>query len=99
MAVAPTAPWNEAKGVEMSYFVTSGADAQYGPAAIDQPAGARSFELADALAHACRLIDENVANVAITDGGQRSISGDELVACCKGGKEITPDLQVVAISA
>jgi hypothetical protein len=79
----------------MRYFVTSGARAKQAPAEIDEPAD-QSFELADALAHACRLIDEGLLNVAITDSGGRSISGDELLSCCRGDKEITPDLHAVA---
>jgi hypothetical protein len=81
----------------MGYLVTFGAAAKNAPAAIDEPAG-KPFELADALAHACRLIDEQVPNVAIIDGNGRSISGDDLIACCRGDKEITPDLRAVEIS-
>ena len=81
----------------MRYIVTSGAAAKRAAAAIDE-AAEQSFELADALAHAYRLIDEGLPNVAITDGGGRSISGDELLACCRGDKEITTDLRAVAIS-
>jgi hypothetical protein len=79
----------------MRYIVTSGSAAKHAPAAIDEAVD-QSFELADALAHACRLIDEGLPDVAITDGGGRSISGDELLACCRGDKEITPDLHTVA---
>jgi hypothetical protein len=81
----------------MRYFVTSGARAKQAPPEIDEPADG-SFELADALAHAYRLIDEGLPNVAITDDGGRSISGHDLLACCRGDKEITPDLRAVAIS-
>jgi hypothetical protein len=55
----------------------------------------RPWELPDALAHACRLIDEGKRGVAIRDNDGHSISGAELVACCKGDKEITPDLQAI----
>jgi len=81
----------------MGYFVTceevSKSSASSAPA--DQQAS-ESFELADALAHACRLLDEGRRNVVITDGGRKSIGGEDLIACCHGDKEITADLTAVA---
>jgi hypothetical protein len=75
----------------MRYFVTVDEE---GPTAID--VGKRQeFELGDALVHACRLLDENTRNVTIRDDRNNSISGDDLVACCKGDKEITADLKAI----
>jgi hypothetical protein len=64
------------------------------PAAID--VGHRGgFDLNQALAHACQLLSEGAPNVAILDGTGRSISGDDLLACCKGEKTLTPDPQAI----
>ena len=53
------------------------------------------FDLQQALAHACRLLSEGESGVAIQDGTGRSISGDDLLACCKGEKTLTPDLAAI----
>jgi hypothetical protein len=63
-------------------------------AAIDE--GTPSYELADALVHACRLLDEERHNVTIGDDAGHSISGDDLAACCRGDKEITADLRAIS---
>jgi hypothetical protein len=78
----------------MPYFVIldgSGAGQRPG-----DDGSARPWELSDALAHACRLLDEGKRGVAIRDNDGHSISGAELAACCKGDKEITADLQAIA---
>jgi hypothetical protein len=78
----------------MSYLVTSGAA---GTAAIDEGIPGKPFELADALSHACRLIDQQTPNVAITDGSGNSISGHDLIACCNGDRKISVDLKAIVI--
>jgi len=83
----------------MHYFVTFGgfyAGGKPAAAAIDSGSLHLPFELADALAHACHLLGEQEANVAIIDGNGNSISGDDLVACCKGEKTLSPDLRAIA---
>jgi hypothetical protein len=77
----------------MPYFVTFDDPSRTG--AIDEGLS-RSFELADALAHACRLLDENKQNVTIRDDLNNSISGDDLLACCEGDKEITRELKAIS---
>jgi hypothetical protein len=81
----------------MSYLVTSGASENGVPSTVDRGRPGVPLELADALTHACRLIDQQVPNVAIMDENGNSISGDELISCCKGDKEITADLRAVAV--
>jgi hypothetical protein len=76
----------------MAYFVTF--DARGADAA--ESGSSKPMELADALAHACRLLDEGKRNVVIKDD-RNSISGDELAACCRGDKEITADLKAVVV--
>lgn len=81
----------------MTYFVTSygfDADGHPAPAAIDTPANG-VFNLEDALSHACALLKQSVPNVAIKDGNGVSISGDELIACCRGEKTLTPELRAI----
>src|ERR1700761_8740154 len=89
-------PYRSGKGCRMrNYFVTFGgsADNKPAPAAIDiRPQG---FELSEALAHACRLLSEKKEHVTIQDGTGKSISGDYLVACCRGDKLLSPDLRAV----
>jgi len=64
-----------------------------GAAAIDS-GSPRDFTLEQALAHACQMLSEGRwLNVAIQDGKGRSISGADLVACCKREKTLTPDLR------
>ena len=54
------------------------------------------FTLEEALEHACRLLSAGAGNVTIKqDGSDRSISGADLIACCKREKTLTPDLQAV----
>jgi hypothetical protein len=77
----------------MRYFVTFD---EAGAGTIDE-GSSRAWELADALAHACRLLDEGKKNVAIHDERKNSIAGDDLLACCKGDKEITADLKAVPV--
>jgi hypothetical protein len=73
----------------MAYIVTH--DDRHS-AAIDVGPGA-GLTLEQALAHACRMISEGRPNVTIQDGKGRSISGAELVACCKSEKTLTADLR------
>lgn len=78
----------------MRYFVAFGDPTS---AAATDEGLSRSFELADALAHACRLLDEKKQNVTIRDDRNNSIAGDDLLACCDGDKEITADLKAVPV--
>jgi len=64
----------------MAYFVTFGA--------TPVPIGSEHSDLSAALEEACRLIAGGQSNVAIQFGDGRSISGDDLVACCSGEKTI-----------
>ena len=48
--------------------------------------------LESALTHALDLIRAGHQDVAIQDGTGKSVSGDLLIACCRGEKELTPDL-------
>lgn len=83
----------------MSYFVTSHGFDEHGrpaPAAIDVAPPGKRLSLDDARAHACTLLGRKVPNVAIQDGNGKSISGDDLAACCTGEKELTADLRAVA---
>jgi hypothetical protein len=73
----------------MPYFVTY--------EDVGNPPASQSFELADALARACRLLDEGKRNVVLTDGSHKSIGGEDLIACCHGNKEITADLKAVSV--
>jgi hypothetical protein len=77
----------------MRYYVTFD---NSGMGAIDE-GSTKPLELADARNHACRLLDEGKQNVVIRNDANQSISGADLLACCKGEKEITADLQAVAI--
>jgi hypothetical protein len=84
----------QSEEIAMRYFVTFD---ESGLGAIDE-GSPRSFELADAQAHACRLLDEGKHNVRIGNDGDNSISGGDLVACCNGEKQMTADLKAVPIS-
>ncbi|MGO4685858.1 hypothetical protein [Hyphomicrobium sp. 2TAF46] len=64
----------------MAYFVTFGA--------MPVPIGSEHPDLSAALEEACRLIADGQSNVAIQFGDGRSISGDDLIACCSGEKAI-----------
>ena len=68
----------------MTYTVTHGG----GPVALDI-----GFDLEGALARAQNLLFDGQPNVTIQDGNGRSISGNDLVACCNGEKILTPDLR------
>ena len=57
------------------------------PHALDEVKG-----LDNALTHALNLIRAGHQDVAIQDGTGKSVSGDLLMACCRGEKELTPDL-------
>jgi hypothetical protein len=57
------------------------------PHAVDKVKG-----LDNALTHALNLIRAGHQDVAIQDGTGKSVSGDLLMACCRGDKELTPDL-------
>jgi hypothetical protein len=73
----------------MSYIVTY-AGSQPAPAGIN-----RGLSFEQALAEASRLLAERQQDVAIQDGSGRSISGDDLVACCNGDKTLTLDLRAI----
>ena len=78
----------------MNYYVTSGGFAAKGKratAAIDIPR--KRLKLSDALAHACQLLANGETNVAIQDGDGHNIAGDELAACCRREKSLSPDLR------
>ncbi|MGE5271171.1 MAG: hypothetical protein ACM3JG_16035 [Thiohalocapsa sp.] len=77
----------------MAYTVTF-TDPHPGPAGIDIGAG-KGFDLDAALAHACHLMSQGYPDVAIQSGG-KSIRGQELAACCRGEKTLTPDLRAVS---
>jgi hypothetical protein len=57
------------------------------PHAVDEVKG-----LDNALTHAINLIRAGHQDVAIQDPTGKSVSGDLLLACCRGDKELTPDL-------
>ena len=57
------------------------------PQALDKVKG-----LDNALTHALNLIRAGHQDVAIQDGTGKRVSGDLLMACCRGEKELTPDL-------
>ena len=48
--------------------------------------------LDNALTYACNLMRAGQQDVAIQDETGKSISGVLLMACCRGQKELTPDL-------
>jgi hypothetical protein len=77
----------------MRYYVTFD---HSGLGALDE-GSSEPLELADARNHACRLLDEGKQNVVIRNDANQTISGADLLACCKGDKEITPDLRAVDI--
>ncbi len=79
--------WWATEGQRMTYIVTHGG-LHHGPVGLDP-----GLTLEQALAMAGHLLWERKPNVAIQDGNGRSISGDDLVACCKGEKNLTPDLR------
>lgn len=84
----------------MPYTVTSyGSDVAGRPAAaaIDTPRSGNGFSLDAALDHARALLSRGVPNVAIQDGNGRTISGDDLAACCNGEKQLTGDLRAIAV--
>lgn len=75
----------------MPYTVTHGGtinNERPGPAGLDV-----GLNLAQALQMACHLLSEGQANVSILDGRGNEVSGDVLIACCKGQKTLTPDLR------
>ena len=53
------------------------------------------FDLQAALARACQLLSEGVSGVAIQDETGRTISGEDLLACCRGEKTLAPDLTAI----
>jgi hypothetical protein len=79
----------------MPYFVTFGEPS----AALLDPQKGKPFELADAITHAYQLLDNNMSGVIIRDDKGNSISGEDLRACWRGDKEITPDLKSVKSAA
>lgn len=82
------------------YKVQFGGRGEYrkpAPIAIDQPASGMPFDLEGALNHARQLLLEGKPDVAIYDGDGRSISGNDLVACCNGARKLTADLRAIDI--
>lgn len=79
-----------------NYFVTFGgyANGKPAPAAINI-GSPRPFELSEALAYSCQLLREQKEYVTIRDGMGNSISGDDLIACCRGEKTLSPDLRAI----
>lgn len=75
----------------MSYRVTHAA------ANVPKSSGGLDFNLSlkDAQALAGRLIVEGRQDVTIEDENGRQISGEDLAACCRGEKTLTPDLKAV----
>jgi len=57
------------------------------PQAFDEVKG-----LDNVLTHALNLIRAGHQDVAMQDGTGKSVSGDLLMACCRGDKKLTPDL-------
>ena len=53
------------------------------------------LDLQAALARACQLLSEGVSGVAIQDETGRTISGEDLLACCRGEKTLAPDLTAI----
>ena len=87
-------PWSVEPFVKVipmlkSYTVTFRASPteRLSPQAFDEVKG-----LDNALTHALNLIRAGHQDVAIQDGTGKSVSGDLLMACCRGDKELTPDL-------
>jgi hypothetical protein len=79
----------------MPYFVTFGEP----KAAALLPEKDRPLDLADAITRAFQLLDDKMADVTIRDDKGNSISGEDLRACWRGDKEITPDLKSVKSGA
>jgi hypothetical protein len=75
----------------MRYVVSHASGAPLiGPAGLDV-----DLSLQDALALAGRLIVEGRQDVFIADGNGKQIGGEDLAACCRGEKTLTPDLRAV----
>ena len=55
----------------------------------------RHLSLEEALSLAGELIAEGSQDVFIGDGNDNQIGGEELAACCRGEKKLTPDLRAV----
>ena len=54
-----------------------------------------NLSLEEALSLAGHLIAEGSQDVFIGDGNDNQIGGEELAACCRGEKKLTPDLRAV----
>jgi hypothetical protein len=79
----------------MPYFVTFAKSGAPPPdLGSDKP-----LELVDALTRAYQMLDAGVQEVAVRDDKGNSISGEDLRACWRGDKEITPDLKSVKSAA
>jgi hypothetical protein len=75
----------------MKYFVSYAmAGVPKGPVAIDG-----NLSLEEALSLAGQLIAEGSQDVFIGDDNDNQIGGEELAACCRGVKKLTPDLRAV----
>jgi hypothetical protein len=76
----------------MSYTVSRGGTIggqRPGPVALTV-----DLNLEQALHRARSVLAEGQPNVSIIDGKGNQISGDDLVACCKNEKTLTPDLRL-----
>jgi len=78
--------------VTFETFETSG---RPGPAGLDLGPQPQGFDLNGALRHACQLLRERQQNVTIQDGAGHAISGNDLLACCEGQRNLTDDLQEI----
>jgi hypothetical protein len=75
----------------MKYFVSYAmAGVPKGPVAIDD-----YLSLEEALSLAGQLIAEGSQDVFIGDDDGNQIAGEELAACCRNEKKLTPDLRAV----
>ena len=75
----------------MKYFVSYAmAGVPKGPVAIDD-----NLSLEEALSLAGELLAQNDQDVSIGDDNGNQIGGEELAACCRGQKKLTPDLRAV----
>jgi hypothetical protein len=58
-------------------------------------ASQRAPHVLDAVRMARQMLAVGMVNVSINDGLGYKISGDDLIACCEGKKQLTNDLRAV----
>jgi hypothetical protein len=74
-----------------TYFVSYAmAGVPKGPIAIDD-----KLSLEEALSLAGEFIAQGDQDVSIGDANGNQIGGEELAACCRGERKLTPDLRAV----